>query len=58
MAKDNLRMYATILRVAKLHKQYEVAPGWITCDHCWNQDTEQFYEYPCPTIKALNGETQ
>lgn len=73
MAKDNLRMYATILRVAKLHKPINGPYDDIACNHCTDLVSPRFtgkitdnelskppiyVEYPCPTIKALEGETE
>lgn len=57
MAKDNLRMYAAILRIAKLHKPETLGDWQPTCSEC--RDDEGFLiNYPCPTIKALEGETE
>jgi hypothetical protein len=60
MAQDNLRKYAAILRVAKLHKQVQGPYDNVICEACSHMDIDVNFhtEYPCPTIKALNGETE
>jgi hypothetical protein len=48
---------ASIQRVRELHKPkelYNPVKGWQICSSCFN-DLEP-YLYPCPTIKALDGE--
>lgn len=49
--QDNLRMYAAIKRVRELHFsiQDKFVATLLWCGNC-----EQ--EYPCQTIKALDGE--
>lgn len=62
LKEDNLKMYVAIGRVRKLHKpEHNYIPGCgdsgccgptvdeIRCAECW-------VEYPCDTIKALDGE--
>lgn len=48
--QDNLRMYAAIQRVRELHKK-----NGIRCNSC-GDDRGDYALYPCPTIKALDGE--
>lgn len=43
---------SAVMRVRELHKPYEppVNSGKVICQHC------PMFFYPCPTIKALDGE--
>jgi len=52
-----------ILRVRELHKPVDIDDlgSWIVCEGCSNQfidDEAPYVNYPCPTIKALDGETE
>jgi hypothetical protein len=57
---DNVRMYAAICRIRQLHKPAEYNP--TVCVECTRLISYQRplaeAQYPCPTIQALNGETQ
>jgi hypothetical protein len=61
----NLALDKAIQRVRELHKlRIEVNQNGFandTCDGCYDEDPstgEQFHhDYPCPTIKALDGIT-
>jgi hypothetical protein len=54
---EPLENYAAIVhRVLEVHKPYRYSSDQIFCDHCWEADAEDFHKYPCPTIRALNGE--
>ena len=44
---------ATLQRVRELHKQVQGPHDNYMCEHCY-YDEYRFYEYPCPTIKALD----
>lgn len=44
-----------VVRVRELHKKVNGPYDNYICDHCY-YDEYHFYEYPCPTIKVLNGE--
>ena len=56
--QDNLRMYAAIQRVRELHQAKEVWAGNYECIECSPSSCGccSYVEYPCPTIKALDGE--
>ena len=51
-----------IKRVRELHKAVNIAsdgfPEWVICEGCSHKDydQDQLIDYPCPTIKALDGE--
>ena len=59
----NQKNYAAVKRVRELHKiRIEVNENGFsndTCNGCYDEDSstgEQFHhDYPCPTIKALDG---
>lgn len=44
-------------RVRELHKPVVMYTNQTFCDHCWDEDLQMYYKYPCPTIKELDGET-
>lgn len=52
----NLEMQQAIERVRELHKP----DNWNDCEHCSiiasPDGNEYLSRYPCPTIKALDGE--
>jgi len=46
-----------IQRVRELHKPSEMLGIWdAVCSVCTEGDLHDYVEYPCPTIKALDGE--
>jgi hypothetical protein len=54
---DNLQLQ--IARVRELHKQvarFDTSKQGYTCQECYASYPYYEYEYPCPTIKALDGE--
>lgn len=56
--QDNLKMYAAIKRVRELHKPQEtmVKPYQVEIICKWCSSDPKYVVYPCPTIKALDGE--
>lgn len=44
-----------IQRVRELHKPVKTY-GWLCCSYCAYVRDEDYQEYPCETIKALDGE--
>jgi hypothetical protein len=47
-----------IQRVRELHERYdEIQFGTTICGGCSDIDHGIFMDYPCPTIKELNGES-
>ena len=55
--------YEAIQRVRELHKPVDIDDlgSWIVCEGCSNQfidDEAPYVNYPCATIKALDGETE
>ena len=44
-----------IERAHELHKEVPGPSDDTMCSHCY-VDEYRYYEYPCPTIKALDGE--
>jgi hypothetical protein len=56
---DNDRLEFAIHRVRELHKQvtrFDTSKQGYTCQECYASYPYYEYEYPCPTIKALDGE--
>lgn len=60
--QDNLKMYAAIKRVRELHRPIKSLFGFEICKICLKDfpteypSTYSVVPYPCPTIKALDGE--
>jgi hypothetical protein len=57
-AKNN---YAAIKRVRKIHKEVKVfyrGEIILGCKHCFKASkyVREIFEYPCETIKALDGD--
>ena len=52
------KLEAAIQRVRELHRE---VPGRshkeTTCEECYGDYTYYEYTYPCPTIKALDGDS-
>jgi hypothetical protein len=46
---------AAIARVRALHKPYESAPGWLSCERCSHPEEGITITYPCVTVRALDG---
>lgn len=44
-----------VARVRELHKPVKIY-GWLCCSYCAYVRGEEYQEYPCETIKALDGE--
>jgi len=54
--KDNWETRAAVARVKQLHAEYFFGDDPTAyCAHC-NQISAGWVPYPCPTLKALNGE--
>lgn len=54
-------MREAISRVRELHKPATISEGSIHTRYCTEcaksiSDADDFIQYPCPTIKALDGE--
>lgn len=43
-------------RVRELHKPKQLSLLWTGCEICWEHPNTRGTSYPCPTIKALDGE--
>lgn len=50
------RAYMAIERVRELHKPKQLSIVWTGCEICWEHPNTRGTSYPCPTIKALDGE--
>jgi hypothetical protein len=50
---DNLQLQ--IARVRELHKSIYISPNEYVCEYC-TDDVGSYRDYPCSTIKALDGE--
>jgi hypothetical protein len=64
MTQETTELELSIERVRKLHVPHQTLQYrggkelWLTgCEQCMEtgSDYEYFVEYPCPTIKALDG---
>lgn len=54
-SQDADEFYAAIQRVRKLHRKINGPADDFTCQTC-AVNADWYPEYPCPTIKALDGE--
>ena len=61
--KKATEMSKVISRIRKLHKSYQpdlLSPNHLMCEECSGINNggypSLFVKYPCPTIKALDGE--
>lgn len=54
------RKYQALDSLKDLHKPVQGPYDNLVCEECSHMDIDiDFHvEYPCPTIKALNGETE
>jgi hypothetical protein len=55
MADEIVRLRAAIDRVRALHASVEIGFGPI-CDECSSASDGWIVPYPCPTLRALDGE--
>jgi len=58
LAKEYIQMAKSIHRVRELHKPSETLGIWdVVCSVCMEgDDPADYVEYPCDTIRALDGE--
>ena len=56
---DDLRIiieeHKAVARVRELHKPIYISPNEYVCEYC-TDDVGSYRNYPCSTIKALDGE--
>lgn len=55
LREDNLRLYAAMIAVKKLHNPKELSLVWTGCEICWEHPKTRGSSYPCATIKAIDA---
>jgi hypothetical protein len=55
LKEDNERLENAIHRVRELHKPIYISPNEYVCEYC-TDDVGSYRDYPCSTIKVLDGE--